>query len=270
MAQPFRPQAVYHYNFVGFRRRTCYAAGAMNLRPLVFLFFALPITPCHAIDKISGATVTKGLWRTEYYNYAEDETPRGSRMRQRLQSSYGFSDRFDLAIAAATDDRAGISEEFTGPSIRPRFQLTRQGDWWLESAIQTRYTAAGNGGPDNLTSKINLQRKQGDWTVLANLVAGREIGANRRQSLTTSASARVFYDYRREIMPGFEYYVATGPLNGVAINGRQPHEIGPVLLGHLALDDARGFEYVAGYYRGLTASAPEQSGKLELRYVQQF
>lgn len=223
-----------------------------------------------AIEKLNTAPVIKDRMQIEYLGFAEEDAPGGDRLRSRTQVTYGLTDRWDVALSFLTEHRAGSDTQAIGPSARLKYELTEQGDWWLASAVQGRYTHATDGRANTFNTRFILQRDFGDVLATANFGVGRGIGEKRDPSLTMTGAAQLLYQVSPRISPGIEFFHTFGPLNDMDYTGNRSQEIGPILAGTLPLAEGHELTYVTGYYRGLSANAPEQSAKLQVNYVRQF
>lgn len=240
------------------------------MRYLALLAVLLATSPAFAVEKLNTAPVIKERMQLEYLGFAEQEAPEGDRWRSRMQATYGLTDRVDLALSFLTENNAGESTQFVGPSARLKYELTEQGEWWLASAVQTRYTHAAHGEASTLNTRLILQHDAGDWLTTANFSVIRGIGEKRAESVALTGAAQLLYQYSPEISPGIEFFHTFGPLNDLDYTGRHSQEIGPIVSGAFPLARDQQITYVAGYYRGLSARAPEQSAKLQINYVREF
>lgn len=236
----------------------------------IFLLCAVSV-PAFASEKINYPETTKDRMVLEYLGFGDQEAPNGDRLRYRAQMSYGLTDRIDVAISAYAEDQANTPGQFGGPSARVRYQFTKQSDdWWLGTGIQGRYIYATDGGPDQFLTRILLQRGEKKWLSTVNIGLGRSLGPERSTGLNTTIAGQVIYKYDPMISPGMEFFRTFGPFNDLDFNGQRSTEIGPIVTGTIPIAEKQDFAYIGGYYRGLTANAPEQSFKLQLNYVRQF
>lgn len=235
-----------------------------------YLFICLAAFPALASEKLNYPAVVKDRMQVEYLGFGDQEAPGGDRWRTRVQTTYGLTDRVDLALSYLTENQASTPTRSVGPSVRLKYELTEQDDWWLSSAVQARYTHATDGRASTLNTRLILQRDFEDWLTTANFSVIREIGEQRGSSVAVTGAAQVLYKYSPEFSPGVEVFHSFGGANDLDFTGRNSQEIGPVVAGALPLAERQQLTYVVGYYRGLSAQSPEQSGKLQVNYVVDF
>ena len=242
-------------------------ASTMYRILFMLVFFA---TPAWAIEKLNYPQVVKDRMQVEYLGFAEQEAPSGDRWRTRVQTTYGLTDRIDVALSYLAENQEGMHTRSVGPSARLKYEMTEQDDWWLSSAVQLRYTHATDGRANTLNTRLMLQRDFGDWLSTANFSVIRGIGEKRDPSVAVTGAAQLLYQYAPEISPGIEVFHSFGAVNDLDYTGRNSQEIGPIVAGALPLADQQQITYVLGYYRGLSAESPEQSAKLQVNYVVDF
>ena len=240
------------------------------MRHFIAICLLLLAAPAWAAEKLNYPQVTKDRMQVEYLGFAEQEATGGDRVRSRTQVTYSVTDRFDVALSAFAEHGSERDGEFGGPSIRLKYELTEQGDWWLSSAVQTRYTHATDSRANTLNTRFIAQRDFGDWLATANFSAIRGIGEKRAESVSITGAAQVLYQISPEFAPGVEFFHTFGNANDLDYTGRNSQEIGPVVAGALPLAEHQQLTYVAGYYRGLSANSPEQAAKLQVNYVVDF
>lgn len=236
----------------------------------IWLILVLLASPAWAVEKLNYPQVVKDRMQVEYLGFAEQEAPGGDRWRTRVQTTYGLTDRVDLALSYLAENQQNTPTQSVGPSVRLKYELTEQDAWWLSSAIQARYTHATDGRASTLNTRLMLQRDFGDWLATANFSAIRGMGAKRDPSVAVTGAAQLLYQYSPEFSPGIEAFHSYGPLNDLDYTGRYSQEIGPIVAGAWPLSNHQQLTYVLGYYRGLSAESPEQSGKLQVNYVVDF
>lgn len=237
----------------------------------IFLIVSLFIAnTAWASEKLNMPQVFKDRMQVEYLGFGDQQAPDGDRWRSRTQVTYGVTDRFDVALSLLAEDQQNTPTQFVGPSVRLKYELTEQKDWWLASAVQARYTHATDGRASTISPRLILQRDMGDWLATANIGINRGIGDKRAPSLGITGAAQLLYQLSRELSPGVEFFHTLGPLNDLDYTGRNSQEIGPIVSGALPLADQQQLTYVLGYYRGLSANSPEQSAKIQINYVVDF
>ncbi len=240
------------------------------MRHLSIVFSLLIAAPAWAAEKLNYPQVFEDRMQVEYLGFAEQEAPGGDRLRSRTQMTYGLTDRIDVALSYLMENQAGTSAQAVGPSARVKYELTKQGDWWLSSAVQGRYTRHTDGRADIFNTRVIVQRDVGDWLTTANFSVIRGMGEKRTESVNVTGAAQVLYQLSPKFSQGVEFFHTFGPANDTDFTGRHSQQVGPIVSGALPLDEDQQLTYVVGYYRGLSSNSPEQSAKLQVNYVVDF
>lgn len=240
------------------------------MRRVALLIPFLIANAAWASEKLNTPQVIKDRMQVEYLGFGDEQAPEGDRWRSRTQVTYGVTDRIDVALGFLTEDQQNTPTQAVGPTARLKYELTKQSDWWLASAVQARYTHAADGRANTLNTRLIVQRDVGDWLGTANFSVIRGIGEKRASSVHVTGAAQLLYQLSPEISPGIEFFHTFGPANDLDFTGERSQEIGPILSGTLPLHEQQSLTYVVGYYRGLSADSPEQSAKFQVNYVRQF
>ncbi len=240
------------------------------MRRTIALLSLLFADSAWAVEKLNAPQVFKDRMQVEYLGFGEQEAPGGDRWRSRTQVTYGVTDRLDVALSYLMENQANTPTQAVGPSARVKYELTEQGDWWLGSAVQGRYTQHTDGRASTFNTRFILQRDFDDWLATANFSVVRGIGEKRASSVNVTGAAQLLYQLSPEFSPGIEFFHTFGAANGLDYTGNNSQEVGPIVSGSLSFDDEQSLAYVVGYYRGLSAQSPEQSAKFQVNYVRQF
>ena len=226
------------------------------------------------IDEIFSPLVTKHELELEYEGSRLSDSGKSLNNAQHheIEARYGVTDNLLLGILGEGDRSSGTPFRGEGVGAQAVYTTTKQGAWWLNSAIFAQYTAAThNHTADSAEARVLLSRAQGPVTVTANLIFGREIGPNRSHGVGFGNSVQGLYDIHNEhFTPGVEWFADYGKLNHFNTSSDQQHYLGPVATGEIASFGQSEIEYTVGYYWGLTNASADNGARLELEYNLHF
>ena len=238
---------------------------------LVCLFIA---SPAMAVEKVNGSPVVKDRVQLEHLSigtWDDKNAAQDGLSRHRWQVSKGLTDRIDLAAAITVTDHPAQDLRASGLGVRGKYELTEQGDWWLGSAVQARYTHRVDTAPDDLHVRFIGQRTQGKFVATANLGLRREFGEHRRESVEIRTAAQALYRTSTEISPGVEFFKVFGRVNALGNEDERSMQLGPIVTGQFPVgDQGDALAYLAGYYWGLSDSSADEGARLQLNYTMDF
>lgn len=244
----------------------------LHMRRLGFIFLFFIAYPAFAVEKVNTPAVTKGRLQLEQLTlttWDDGRAPLDDHYRYRWQVSGGITDRFDLALSL-TNTYGGIDDDrLSGVGVRGKYEFTEQGDWWLSSAIQARYTHRVDTAPSDLHVRGILQRKEGPFSTVLNVGLRREIGHDRTSSFQIRSALQGLYSFNRDLAVGAELFSVQGQANDVDLPDHEL-EFGPVISGTLLRHGKDILTANAGYYWGLTNEAPDGNARFQLNYGIQF
>lgn len=244
----------------------------MRLRLFLMCLFAA--SPAAAVEKVNYPAVIKDRVQLEYLSVGtwDDENPAfDGASRHRFQLSKGLTDRLDMAAALTVTADPSHDWRASGLGLRAKYELTEQGDWWLASAVQARYTHRVDTLPDDLHVRLLGQRTQGNFVGTANLGLRREIGEHRGDSIEVRMATQGLYRVSEAISPGLEVFKVFGRFNNLNDEDARSFQLGPIVTGQFPVgDQGDALMYLAGYYWGLTDSSADEGARLQLNYLMQF
>lgn len=225
--------------------------------------------PAHATDKVYAPYVDKGEFELEWrggYDFDDNEDKDGA-WKQKLAVGYGITDYWFSEIYGELEreGESGANTEFTAIEWENRFQLTEQGQYWLDAGILTELEYNTNDGPDKAEIKALFAKDTGKLSHIANIGAEREFGDHSGNDTEFGVSWSSRYRYRPEFEPGFEIHSDFGSLSDGSSFNEEKHRIGPVIYGSIG-----HFSYDVGYLAGVSGGAADGTLKAILEYEWYF
>lgn len=224
----------------------------------------------HASHRIYSPYVEKGEFEFEVRShYTNDvDATLDNEQKHIFELGYGVTDHWATAIlgefkrsAAGTDTRHEAS------AWENIIQMSEQGEYWLDYGLYLEYEkAASDSDADKVETKLLLEKPVGMLTHTANVILGREVGANRSGGTEFELAWRTRYRFMPILEPGIEVYWEAGELGNLAPANQQTLNLGPVLSGIYKTGHASKLAYEIGYLRGVTSATPRDTLKLVLEY----
>ena len=236
-----------------------------------FAVAALAISPTSAFatKKVYDPYVEKGEVEIEYragYDVDSNSDKDGA-WKQKLAIGYGVTNFWFTEIYGEME-KGGDSDansEFSSVEWENKFQLTDQGEYWLDVGLLTEVEISTSGGSDKAEAKLLLAKDFGKFTHLANLAVEREFGQDSSDDTEFGLSWGSRYRYNQYFEPGFELYSNFGKLGDGKSFDEQDHKLGPVVYGHIG-----SFKYDVGYLFGLSDDSADGTFKFLIEYEFRF
>ncbi len=243
-----------------------------NLALITGFFAAVSLcTPAFAVGSPKSAGVTKNRASIEYKGarYGDDRKSLNNDQGHEFELYYGITDDVKLGFERYYENeaRGGFESKAYIPNVT--VETTKQGEWWMSSAIFGQY-AFEDGGPASAKIVLIAERKEGDVTIRGNLGLGREIGGGRDHGVSYDGVLQGLYRVNAHLHPGVEWHADFGKLNDTYDREDQEHYVGPVLAGELFALDTGSVNYAVGYYWGLTKASADNAQRVMLKYDVQF
>lgn len=175
------------------------------------------------------------------------------------------------ALVGEMEKEPGGSLRYEKTGWENIFQLTQQGEYWLDLGLYLEYEHAHVGGAaDVLEGKILLEKSVGRFIFTVNPIFEHEIGAHAAGSTELRSAARVKYRLGPAFEPALEYHAAFGDLEHADPVRDQSHQLGPVALGKFPLGGGNAVKYEVGYLFGLTHGSPNGAFKFLIEFETHF
>lgn len=225
------------------------------------------------VGKISSPEVKKNEFEVEYSGIrtSDDSASGNNKQSHTLEMEYGFTDRLMLGLETKEERSAASGSKLSGYGIEGQYQFTKQGDWWLASAIKAEYLhAAHDADADEAEAKLLLARTEHKFKTIVNISLERELGSHRDPGVALSSAVQATYACDKHFTPGIEWHGDYGMLNDLNRSGAREHYVGPILTGELFELGSGEIGYTAGYYWGLTGHSTDHAARLQIGYETAF
>lgn len=144
-----------------------------------------------------------------------------------------------------------------------KFQLAPKGALFVDPGLKIEYAHNVQSGPNELIAKLLLGKDIGQFSNLANISVGREVGEDSANDLEYGFSYALAYQHSDHFAYGLEWYSELGTLENDSDEwDEQSHQIGPVASGSFG----HSVGYEAGVLFGVSEHAPDATLKLALDF----
>jgi hypothetical protein len=229
----------------------------------------LASTLAHATHKVYSPTVEPGEFEVELRAHTtfDSDPAKDDQQAYKFEAGYGIAQRWftELGTTLEKDANGNLqSQEVFWENI---IQLTEQGEHWLDAGLYLEYAVArGSGTPDELETKLLLEKSVGSFVHTANLVFVRNIGSGAPNTTYFEYAWRSKYFVSSALEVGVEIYGEMGEFGHVLPSNQQDHRLGPVISGVLGHTDEGKWKYELGYLFGVSDAAPNGTLKFNLEY----
>ena len=239
-------------------------------RLLTVALVSLTALPALAgVSKVSSPEFAKGAAEVEYSGtrYSDSDRAHNNQQAHTYELEYGFTDRFMFGLEANSARTADEGHEFTAYGIEAQYALTKQGDWWLSSAIKGEYgKAVHRDDADEFEAKLLASRTYGPAKFTGNLSLERQLGNNREHGIGVDTALQAVYSLNEHFNPGLEWHADWGSMNNFATGDDNAHYVGPIARGELFEIGKNDLEYTVGYYWGSGSEAADHAARVQLEY----
>jgi len=227
----------------------------------------------HATDKIYSPYVEYGEFELEYRGHVTNDSraAKDKNMKDRAEIVYGFTEFWSAGIIGSWEKTSGSSREFVATSWENIFQLTDQGQYWVDVGLYLEYELADvSSAADKVEAKLLLEKPGDQFTNTANIILEREVGSNSNGETELEIFWRTKYRWKKTLEPAIEIYSMFGDISNTGGFSKQKHSIGPVIMGNLATGSESKFKYEVGYLFGISDAAADGSWKWVLEWETRF
>jgi FTR1 family protein len=248
------------------RRNTIVTAAASVLIVSVFLLHS---HNAHATHKIYSPHVEEGEAEIELRGHTtfDSDDAKDGQEKYKFEVGYGFTEYWFSAIGGEIEKDANGDYEYEATLWENIFQLTEQGEYWVDVGLYLEYEVASEDtGTDKVEGKLLLEKNVGKYVNTANLILVREVGSGSSTVTEFEYAWRTKYLYSERLEPAIEIYGSMGELGSVLPSDQQDHRAGPVIMGLLAETSGGKWVYELGYLFGLSDAAPDGTLKFVVEY----
>jgi len=222
------------------------------------------IKPAHASDKIYSPYVDYGEFELEYRGHITQDSAaaKNNNEKHRVDIGYGFTDYWSSAIVGQWEKTPGTGREFVATGWENIFQLTNQGEHWMDVGLYLEYELAKNSSAaDKVETKLLLEHPGIEFVHTANIILEREIGTNSSNATSLEVFWRTKYRWKKTLEPALEIYSKFGEIGNAGHFDTQNHKMGPVIMGEFPLNGGSKLKYEFGYLFGLSDAAANGTWK---------
>lgn len=224
--------------------------------------------------KVYSPIVVKGEKEIEVqgsYDFDNRDTKRNAR-GQGYSFGYGVTDWWATELGGNMEqapDENGIMSKpiFTHLEWENRFQLTQQGEYWVDVGALLEYEQTfKHTETDNIEAKILLEKTFSKFVHTVNFVLEKEVRTYEDDVKPAPPEARVAwsskYIWKPYLEPGFEYHADFGVVKFHNPYKEQGHQVGPNLYGRIT----KNIKYDIGYLFGISPASPDGQLKWVIEY----
>jgi hypothetical protein len=188
--------------------------------------------------------------------------------RTAVELTYGLTDKIEAAAYVNMAHPNGSSFQYAGSKYRLRGSLFEQGQlpvdlgWYVE--LEWHKTPEFDDSELELEFKPIVEKNFGRFEVDLNPIFEKAIfvGPDKNKGFEFGYAAGLYYNFRRWLSPGLEFYGGIGFIDGIDPLSEQQHYLFPVIRGELPWD----LEYSFGPGIGLTSGSDQVIVKLNIEF----
>lgn len=236
---------------------------------LIALFSLGHSEPTYASHKVYSPTVEMGETEIELRGHTtfDDRPAKDDKQKYIIEVGYGFTDYWFSSVFAEVEKEQNGEMEHAATAWENIFQLTEQGEYWVDVGIYFEYEyAQKSNNNDKAEIKLLLEKASGSWVNTLNIIFERKLGDNAPDETELGYAWRTKRLISTGFEPALEIYGDTGEVGRPNHSADQDHRAGPVIGGEFRLGHANKLGYEIGYLFGLTDAAPDGTLKFSLEY----
>jgi hypothetical protein len=188
--------------------------------------------------------------------------------RTTLELTYGLTEKVEAAAYLDLARPDGSSLQYAGSKFRLRGSLFEQGQlpvdlgWYVE--LEWHRTPQFDASELELELRPIIEKDIGRFEIDLNPKFEKAVfvGPDKHKSFEFGYAAGLFYNYRRWLSPGLEFYGGIGLVNDTDPRSEQPHYLFPVIRGEFP----GGIGYNVGPGIGLTRGSDQVIMKVNLEF----
>lgn len=217
-----------------------------------------------AIDKIYSPIVDYGEYEIESRGTHDfDSGADGESLsKMKVGVGYGFTDWYYGELNLALEQQDGEEVDIESGGLESRFQLTDQGEYWLDLGLYFEGSLSAQGGPDELEGKVLLEKELGRSVTTVNLTVEQPIGENSDEEYELEDGAVIRYRLSEAAEPAIEWHSGYGEIGDIGSWSDQEHHIGPAVYGALE----GGFVYELAWLFGISNEASDNVLRFLIEY----
>jgi len=244
-------------------KKTSFNNTIMNV---IVFFCLLGITSnAHATKKVYSPIVEGGELEIETRGSIDFDNAesKDGKQKQKYAVGYGVTDRWWIEFYGEIEKGATDSKfEFTALEWENRYQLTEQGQYWVDLGLYFEYEVSfEDNKADKIEGKFLVEKEVGSFTHVANIIFEKQVGGDSEKETEGGLAWSSRYRWQEYFEPGFELHSEFGELNEGKSFDEQENLIGPVFYGKVG-----HFKYDIGYLFGISDDAVDGELKWIIEY----
>ena len=180
----------------------------------------ISINAVAGVDKVYDPYVHQGEWEVE--TRAVHEFDDEDEHKIRLGAGYGINSFWFVEAYVIGEKESGEDFDVADVEIESKFQLTEQGEYWLDAGLLVELEKElGEGVWEFKAGPIFQKQINKDWVITTNFLMEKKFGPDAEErEVELLGAAQLKYRYSPTLEPAIEYYA-----------DEETHAVGPVLLG---------------------------------------
>lgn len=229
-----------------------------------------------AADKLYYPYVTPGELEVEYFGSRsfDGDNTKDNAQKQQFSIGYGVNDWWKTELYGKFSRDPQSSTTFDAWEWENIFQLTEQGQYWLDvgASLAYEYTPQSRRA-DTVEARLLLEKDFSKISHVLNVILEKDVGSGPKAGLESTVLWSSRYRYSGYFEPGFEISSDFGELKHTGSFDDQKHSLGPAAYGKIPLhftDRADALKYRVGYLFGVSKAAPSGEAIAQLEYELHF
>ncbi|MBV8657249.1 MAG: hypothetical protein JO142_05420 [Burkholderiales bacterium] len=248
-------------------------AGLKAQMRAAMLVLGLVATSAHAAIHVYSPIVEEGEAEIELkadHTFDKLDTLNNGRSAN-VDIGYGVNSFWATEIEAQWKQDPMGARHYDSTSWENRFQLTEQGEYWMDVGIFAEYEkVVQKDDHNNATVGLLLQKEFGSNVTTFNFLLNREFGTDGAPGLTVDYRFQTRWRLNRAFEPGIELYGEPGRLGHFESYENQRVRMGPVATGVVPVNLPGKLKYEVAYLAGLSRSSERGTARALLEYESHF
>jgi hypothetical protein len=225
--------------------------------------------PAAAAVHVHSPIVEEGEWELETrFDRTNDRSPtKDNEYSYNVSIAYGVTSWWKTELEAQWKRDPGGRLQYDSTSFENTFQLTPQGQYWVDVGIFAEYeSVVQKGDHDSFTFGPLIQKEFGINLTTLNLLLTHELGRGSATGFAVEMRAQSVWRIFPWLAPGIEAYWEPGNVGNFRGAAKERLRSGPVVVGGLRLGGLGKLKYELGYLFGLGRASERGTirGLLEL------
>jgi len=229
------------------------------------IVFIATLTICaasaSATKTVTSPYVHEGEASIEWKGGYDIEDDKDDSWHTEAEFAYGVTSWWGSEVELEMEhDGTKDETEFSGIAWKNKFQLAPKGEFFVDPGLRIDLSKNLQDGPDELSAKLLLAKKLGEFSNKANFIFSHEIGEDSGDDWEYGFAYAIAHPVTDNFDLGVEWYSDFG--NMTEDFDDEKHQVGPVAYG--AIGESVGYE--VGALIGVSEAAPDALLKAVVEY----